>query len=418
MAYNIFERWPWTSFQNLNLDWLMNAVKEAATKADEAATSVGQFDARITANANAIEQLGIDIETISSTARVAVNSDLEAYYRGAHITGVELLAKVRQHGDLPYVEYNGEVYMLDTVSSAGDMRFSMVHITALDDVIIRHVLIPAQSYNAAYSITNVSSGSGSSNVFTVKITDRGDYATPQYICDHTFAAIRSQLGAGNTPVFLVEYGSGNYNACGSVISTADYIDVFDPSGTTLGKWRIDSSNNISRYNAIAQFATLDNIFDNAVIYSGPQTLTAAQQAQARTNIGAGAAPYQIPVSVSGGVYSTTATGLEIFENRANCYAEVGGVVYYPIGCSLSGPAGTVYLAALDPHTSGVYDGEILQFNLAGASNVATVSHYSNDVTALPDTTNANADDFLMLDANKNPAWVAVPNAATVTFGGV
>lgn len=48
MAFNIFERWPWTSFQNLNLDWLMKAVREAVTKADEAAASVGQFDERIT----------------------------------------------------------------------------------------------------------------------------------------------------------------------------------------------------------------------------------------------------------------------------------------------------------------------------------------------------------------------------------
>jgi hypothetical protein len=137
-----------------------------------------------------------------------------------------------------------------------------------------------------------------------------------------------------------------------------------------------------------------------------------------TPIGGGSAPYKIPVSVSGGVYSTTATGAEIFENRFNCYAEINGVMYYPVGCSTSGPVGDVYLAAVDPHTAGSYDVEILQFHLTGANNIATVTRYSNDITTLPDTTNANADDFLMLDSNKNPAWVAVPNAANVSFGGV
>lgn len=416
MAFNIFERWPWTSFQNLNLDWLMTAVKEAGTKADEAAASVGQFDARITQNTNAIEELGIDLETISSTARVFVNSSLEAFYRGNHITGAELVAMVQQHGDLPYVEYNGEVYMLDTVSTAGDMRFSMAHITTLNDVIIRHIMIPAQSYNAAYSITNVGSGGGSSNVFTVTITDRGDYATPQYICDHTFAEIRSQIGAGNTPVFLINLAadSGIYNACGSVIATADYIDVFDPSGTTLGKWKIDSSNNISRYNAIANFATIDTVFDNAVIYSGPQTLTAAQQAQARENIGAVGAPYRIPITVSGGVYSTTATGTEVFENRANCYAEVNGVMFYPVGCNSSGPHGDLFLASAEPTASNIISNDVLKITMNGTA-VAAVQHFTADVDALPVVTTSDNGKFLRVVSG---AWAAaiVPDAESTEFG--
>lgn len=138
-----------------------------------------------------------------------------------------------------------------------------------------------------------------------------------------------------------------------------------------------------------------------------------------TPIGGGSvAPYQIPVSVSGGVYSTTATSEEIYLNRFNCYAEINGVIYYPVGASTSGPTGIVYLAAVDPHTQGNYDVEILQFTLTGADAVATVAHYDNDIRTMPNTTNANADDFLMLDSNKNPAWVAVPNAANVSFGGV
>lgn len=317
MAFNIFERWPWTSFQNLNLDWLMKAVKEAVTKADEADSSVGQFDDRITQNTNAIEQLGIDLETISSAARVAVNSDLEAYYRGTHITGAELLAKVRQHGDLPYVEYNDEVYMLDSISNAGDMRFSMVHTTALDDVIIRHIMIPAQSYNAAYSITNVGSGGGSSgNVFAVTVTSQGG----NYVSDHTYAEIYSQMQAGRIPVLLVGLGSNptTYEVCGMAgtgTRTIDgqdvaYICFADPtwmitSSYNVGIWTIYANGNISNTVALKQIATLDNIVDmvndgvstNALLKTA-QTLTAAQQAQVKENIG---------ISGTGGLPAVTTT---------------------------------------------------------------------------------------------------------------
>lgn len=46
MAYNIFERWPFTSFQNLNLDWLLKAMQEALEKsanAEETAENLKQF---------------------------------------------------------------------------------------------------------------------------------------------------------------------------------------------------------------------------------------------------------------------------------------------------------------------------------------------------------------------------------------
>jgi len=296
MAFNIWERWPWTSFQNLNLDWLMKAVKQAVTKADEAAASVGQFDARITQNTSAIEQLGIDIETISSAARVSVNSNLEAYYRGVHITGAELLAKVRQHGDLPYVEYNNEVYMLDSISTAGDMRFSMGHtVQGFDTLVMRHITIPAASYNAAYSITNVSSGgSGSSNVFTVTITMHNE----EYVSDHTFAEITSQLAAGRTPVFVFKYSFGYevsavYDVSDTRINIYDSPSISSTNGSVnISRYTIYSDNTIGLNTAVTQLAALDNIIQfvndgvttNALLKTA-QTLTAAEQAQVKQNLG-------------------------------------------------------------------------------------------------------------------------------------
>lgn len=431
-----FNNWPYTNFQDLNLGWILGKLGVVEKLAIDAAADVAQYDARITANTNAIQQLGIELGTISDVARVFVNNDLEAYYRGKHITGSELVSVLQSHGTLPYVEYNGEIYMLDTVSNAGDLRFSMGHtVDALNELVIRHIMIPAQSYNAAYSITNVSAGSGgSSSVFTVTITDRGAYATPQYICDHTYAEIYSQMQNDKTPILLVSMGSNptTYEICGMGVTGTRTINgesvacirFADPywlvnSSNDVGVWTIDANGNVDHMAALKQLAVLDNIVDlvndgvstNALLKTA-QTLTAAQQEQVRTNIGAGTTPYQIPVTVSDGVYSTTATGLEIFENRANCYAEAGGLAYYPIGCSLSGPVGTVYLASFDPHTSGAYDGEILQFNLTGASNVATVSHYSNDI-ATRESVITDSDSSIQMDINPNTLYI-FPNAGQLT----
>ena len=47
MAYNIFERWPFTSFQNLNLDWVLKTMQEAVSTVTEAAATVAGYAARL-----------------------------------------------------------------------------------------------------------------------------------------------------------------------------------------------------------------------------------------------------------------------------------------------------------------------------------------------------------------------------------
>lgn len=442
-----FNNWPYTNFQDLNLGWILGKLGVVEKLAIDSAASVSQYDARITANTNAIEQLGINLGAISDVARVFVNNSLEAYYKGAHITGSELVSVLRSHGTLPYVEYNGEIYMLDTVSNAGDLRFSMSHtVTGMNDLVVRHIMIPAQSYNVAYSITNVSTGGGGSsgNIFAVKITDRGTYADPQYICDHTYAEIYSQMENGRIPILLVSFGSNptSYEFCGMGETGTRTINgqsvacvrFSDPtwlitSSNNVGMWTIDANGNIDYMAALKQLATLDNIVQmvndgvstNALIKTA-QTLSAAEKAQVKQNIGisdsgGSYSPYLIPVTESGGVYSTTATGEDVSANILDCRIVFHNVYYYPIGATLSGPFGNAYFACSNPSASGTIENDIFAVRLNG-DQACTITSYARDVKLLPDTTNASADDFLMLDSNKNPAWVAVPNAANVSFGGV
>lgn len=525
MPFNFWERWPWTSFENLNLDWLMKATKQAVTTAETAADSVGQFDARITANTEAIEQLGIDVETISSVARVFVNSQLEARYRGNLITGAELVSMLRTHGDLPFVEYNGEVYMLDTASAAGDLRFSMGHtIAGFDNLVIRHIMIPAQSSNAAYSITNVSAGGSSDgNVFAVKISPNPTTGEG-YICDHTYAEIYSQMQSGLVPVLLVATG-GNaaFEVCGmgrtdtatisgqsvACIRFADPHWMTDGSYNGVAIWTIYADNSVGRENVSKTYVTLDGFFANAVTVT-PQTFTAAEKAIAKDNIGivdlpaVTAADNGKILGVVNGAWTVTppANALVIDFNNpyANAYNEAKAAmqgnreVYLSIPNSTSSPTQCSYLRAnawddtyivFGGFTSAYLPGEYFLFTYAhitdGISNwfkwttpfyynpvllkhlappydnTATYSvgdycTYGDDAsqtssvyrcttaiqtaeewnsahwtavnvmdevasTSLPDTTSASANDFLCLNAQKQPVWKTVPAAESNSFGG-
>ena len=389
MAFNIWERWPWTSFQNLNLDWLMKAVKEAVTKADEAAASVGQFDARITQNTNAIEQLGIDLETISSPVRVFVSAELEARYRGQLVTGEQLLTMMQTHGDLPYVEYNGEIYMLDTAQSTGDLRFSMAHTTLLGDVILRHITIPAQSSNVAYSVTNVGGGgSDSSNVMVVTITDSGS----GYTMDSTYAAITSQLDAGKAVVVRVDStgSTGAYAASGMIMKETAVVD-----GQTIGVLRIIDPNMIrpaGAFNMYAWYIYENNTVGHGIIHENiatqaavsawvddgdtnallktAQTLTTAEQEQVKQNLG---------ISGTGG----------------------GTVPRVPISATSS------VIPPLSPNTLYVFTGDATALNIQLASpsdsNIANEYHFIFNSGATPTTltlpSTINQPDGFTVEAN-------------------
>jgi hypothetical protein len=152
--------------------------------------------------------------------------------------------------------------------------------------------------------------------------------------------------------------------------------------------------------------------------------------------------------------STTPATATVFFDRLISYAGENAIVerMYIVGSSNTAGFTTIQTLAsksyVDSHSGGggavdavLYTAQTLtsaqktqaRSNIGAGKSTVTVSNsimtivdadtgsqtaYPIGGTGLPDTTNANADDFLMLDNNKNPAWVAVPNAANVSFGGV
>lgn len=78
MAYNIFERWPFTSFQNLNLDWILKITKKAGedstaalAKAQTALDTTAGFSERV-------DQIGQQASAAETTAGTALNTATNA----------------------------------------------------------------------------------------------------------------------------------------------------------------------------------------------------------------------------------------------------------------------------------------------------------------------------------------------------
>ncbi len=401
-----FNNWPYTNFQDLNLGWILAKVTEALTsaaaavaKANATEATVGTFDDRITNNRNAIEILAGNVNNIKEPYRVIVSSDLSARHDGNLVQGTDVYTALHE-GQLPYVEYNGELYHLETWDY-GNLWFCNLHVYEnVDEVVLRRIHIYPQSSEVAYSIVNIDGGSGG-NVFTVKISQENG----EHVCDHTYAEIYSQMQNGRIPVLLVSPG-GNptvYEICGvgktgtKTVSgqTVQEIEFVDPNwmignSNDVGVWTIDANNNIGHIASLKQLATLDNIVQfvndgvttNALLKTA-QTLSAAEQAQVKQNLGisdsgGSYSPYVIPVTQSGGVYSTTATGEDVIDHILDCRIVFNNVYYYPVGAATSGPYGHAYFASVDPSASGKYDVEIFDVELNG-DNACTVTRYEKDI---------------------------------------
>lgn len=194
MAYNIFERWPWTSFQNLNLDWILRKMKEAVEKATEASESVGSFDDRITKNSKDIAQLLLDVENIARPLRIFVNSNLEVLHAAYPMTGGKIYDLIAGKEYLPYIEYLNEYYMLADIQTNA-LVFQKLHIPTIGNPYIKILTIPLTESRAGYTIkewTGGGGGGGSDDIRIIKITA----TTGGYTSDTAYAQIIAAMNAG------------------------------------------------------------------------------------------------------------------------------------------------------------------------------------------------------------------------------
>lgn len=464
-----FNNWPYTNFQDLNLGWILNTYKNALNKALDALGKANAVEAEVGTYTDQINAATLTANQASATANQAMElantanellyifdhgeskaQNFVKYVEGAtvFVSATDIFTAVAGDHKLPvFMDRNNYIYEMAGFETNPDNPLEVTRFRFIRDGGDRQYIVWIdRSANITY--TTAYSGVGTLNVNFTSLQSTG-----QTSCDKTYAEVRQAYNSGMTvrchvvdEIHHVEYYAYD---CEFIENdeTGDYFRWCSPYVSAISGFykpflREDELCNIGTA-TISGGGSAD-----AVLYTA-QTLTSAQKTQARSNIGAGKStvtvsnsvmtivdadtgsqtaypiggggsysPYTIPVTLSGGVYSTTATAMDVYEHILDCRIEFNGVYYYQIGATLSGTFGDVYLASANPAASGKYDVDIFQVHLPGNSNLCTVTKYEKDIKLLPDTTNASAADFLMLDSNKNPAWVAVPNAANVSFGGV
>lgn len=417
-----FNNWPYTNFQDLNLGWILAKIKEALTGS-----------AAALAKAEAVES---EVETYSERISDAEN---EIDTHDQRITDVET-----EIGDLETEVGTYSQRISDAEAEANSARdiantARETATNAQSDATSGIAIGQAAQNSANTALTNANNALSIAN----GAADSADLAVDSASDAARNAAVALQLANLASDDYLnvgiTVYPSNPAQATKNVDEiltavTANKKINFTLDDTRTGETHTTYDYTIDPVENTANDIDINVIFDVSVsislnkyivvtlhkVVSGGNTTYSITSTDVSFSGGGGSgsySPYTIPVTLRDGVYSTVATGADVFENILDCRIEFNGVNYYPIGAATSGPYGHAYFACIDPTASGKYDVDIFDVNLDG-SNACTVTKYDKDIKLLPDTTNASADDFLMLDSNKNPAWVAVPNAANATFGGV
>lgn len=409
MAFNNF---PYTNFQDLNLGWILSTYKTALNKALEALGKANAVEATVGTYTDSINAATLTANQANATANQAMNiarnanevlfisADAEnkavnyvTWSQGVsgYVTALDIYNAIVVDHKVPiFMDRSQYIYEMAGYETDPNSPLTITRFKFQKDGGNRQDIVWIDS-TGSITYTTVYRGAGT---FVVNITH--SQSTGYITSDKTYSEISSAYNSGMTVQCHVvdEVRNLEYYAYDCFFTenseTGDYfgwVSPYDYSNTRF-------------YRA---FVREDNLVGISVLpISGG---------------GGSYSPYLIPVTLSGGVYSTTATGEDVFDNILDCRIIFNGLYYYPIGSTLSETFGDAYFACSNPSSSGTIENDIFAVHLNG-TNACTVTRYEKDIKLLPDTTNASADDFLMLDSNKNPAWVAVPNAANVTFGGV
>ena len=408
-----FNNWPYTNFQDLNLGWILNKVKEALTKAAEALTSTTGFDDRITtaetnsseANTKATEALatantanGKATEALSTannasdTANTASTNATQARTDATQARADATRALDEVGGAIG--SYKIFVNAQNQCSHAGESIDAVDVVSALTDGIDIFVeradsnnLYFHTGYKFAYYDVDNSTTPATTTVFFDRLIS--------YAGENAVVERMSMINGSNTASFLTI----------QTLASKSYVDSHSGGGGTSIQDIIDTVND----------------GDTNALLSTVQTLSAAQQAQVKQNLGISGgggsySPYLIPVTQIGSSYSTTATGYDVFDHILDCRIIFNGVYYYQIGSTLSGAFGDAYFACTNPSASGTIENDIFAVRLRG-NDTCTIAKYERDVSLLPVMSSADTGKFARV--NSSGVWVAetVPSAESNSFGG-
>ena len=385
MAFNNF---PYTNFQDLNLGWIISTYKTALNKELEALGKANAVEAEVGTYTDQINAATLTANQASATANQAMNvasnanevlfisADSEnkavnyvTWSQGGsgYVTAADIYSAIVTDHKVPifmdrsqYI-YEMAGYETDPNSPLTITRFKFTKNGGNREDIVWIDGTGSITYTTSYSgggtlVVNITRSSGSGTTTS----------------DTTYAAIESAYENGMTVQCHVvdELNGLVYYAYDCFFTenndTGDYFGWYSPFDYTNSRFyrafvREDGLAGISNIpvsgggsgSSIQDIIDTVNNGDTNALLSTAQTLSAAQQAQVKQNLGitsgGSSGMTQIPISSSGGVYSTTMTATELLDclTSNGCFAVVNGVYYVPVGGSYSGPYGNIYMQSVD-----------------------------------------------------------------------
>lgn len=114
MAYNIFEKWPFTSYQNLNLDWILKSMQNISGSIQSA------VDAAISAQRDAAAAASAAVEASGSAAAAQQTAGEALQVANSKISMPTVTAE--QAGYFARVNSSG-VWIAEAVPAAEEVSF-------------------------------------------------------------------------------------------------------------------------------------------------------------------------------------------------------------------------------------------------------------------------------------------------------
>lgn len=426
-----FNNWPYTNFQDLNLGWILNKIKEAITSASAAFAKAEAVETEVDTYSQRISDAETDAET-ARTIAYSVQADVVnaqsdatsaiAIGRAAQSTANTALSTANSASSIASGAADSADSAVDTAADAARdaaTALQLANLASEDYLNVGITVFPSDSPQADKNADQILTAvlANKKIKFTLDDARTGETHTTY---DYTIDPVDNTVSDIDINVIFEISVSSSLNKY--IIIT--FHKVVSGGNTTYSITSTDVSfSGGGGGGGISIQDVIDTVNDgdtNALL-STAQTLSAAEKAQVKQNLGisdsgGSYSPYLIPVTQIGNSYSTTATGYDVFDHILDCRIVFNGVYYYQIGSTLSGAFGNAYFACTNPSGIGTIENDIFAVRLNGNS-ACTITKYDRDVSLLPVMSSADAGKFARV--NSSGVWVAetVPSAESNSFGG-
>lgn len=302
-----FNNWPYTNFQDLNLNWILNTYKNALNKALEALGKATAVEATVGTYTDSINAATLTANQASATANQAMElaetanellyifdhgeskaQNFVKYVEGetVFVSATDIFTAITGNHKLPvFMDRNNYIYDMAGFETNPENPLEVTRFRFVRDGGDRQYIVWIdRSANITY--TTVYSGGGTLDVNCTSLQSTG-----QTSCDKTYAEVNQAYNSGMTvrchvvdEIHHVEYYAYD---CEFIENdeTGDYFRWCSPYLSAISGFYKPFLREDELCNIITSTISGGGSAD-AVLYTA-QTLTSAQKTQARSNIGAG-----------------------------------------------------------------------------------------------------------------------------------